>query len=135
MQVVLINVHAGGAYKNHEKALERMCINFKKLPENVQCRLTLENDDRKNLFSVRHIYENVSKKIGVPIVFDSHHYACGHQDSSYDEALGMAVESWPKGITPQCHHSNSKKNYENPKIKQDLKNQKSLLKRFKELLN
>jgi UV DNA damage endonuclease len=28
----------------------------------------------------------------------------------------MAVESWPKGITPQCHHSNSKKNYENPKV-------------------
>jgi UV DNA damage repair endonuclease len=28
----------------------------------------------------------------------------------------MAVESWPTGITPQCHHSNSRKNYENESV-------------------
>ena len=28
----------------------------------------------------------------------------------------MAVETWPEGITPQCHHSNSKKEYENPDV-------------------
>ena len=101
-----INVHAGGAYKNHEKALERMCINFKRLPENVQCRLTLENDDRANLFSVRHIYENVSKKIGVPIVFDYHHHKFCTGDLTEQEALEMAASTWGD-IVPTCHYSES----------------------------
>jgi len=101
-----INVHAGGAYKNHELALERMCINFKRLPENVQCRLTLENDDRANLFSVRHIYENVSKKIGVPIVFDYHHHKFCTGDLTEQEALEMAASTWGK-IVPTCHYSES----------------------------
>ena len=26
----------------------------------------------------------------------------------------MAVDSWPRGVRPQCHHSNSRKNYEDP---------------------
>ena len=101
-----INVHAGGAYKNHENALERMCINFKRLPENVQCRLTLENDDRANLFSVRHIYENVSKKIGVPIVFDYHHHKFCTGDLTEQEALEMAASTWGD-IVPTCHYSES----------------------------
>jgi UV DNA damage endonuclease len=101
-----INVHAGGAYKNHEKALERMCVNFKRLPENVQCRLTLENDDRANLFSVRHIYENVSKKIGVPIVFDYHHHKFCTGDLTEKEALEMAASTWGD-IVPTCHYSES----------------------------
>ena len=113
-----INVHAGGAYKNHEKALERMCINFKRLPKNVQCRLTLENDDRANLFSVRHIYENVSKKIGVPIVFDYHHHKFNTGGLSEQEALELAISTWPKDIKPIVHYSESKALHEeNEKLK------------------
>ena len=26
----------------------------------------------------------------------------------------MAVDSWPDGVRPQCHHSNSRKKYEDP---------------------
>ena len=62
------------------------------------------------------IYEGIYKRLGVPIVFDSHHFSCGPQDSTYKEAIDMAVDSWPDGITPQCHHSNSRKNYENPEV-------------------
>lgn len=109
-----INIHVGGAYGEHEKALERWCEVWVKLHESVRSRLTLENDDKPGMFSTKMLYEGAHKKVGVPIVFDSHHFECGPQDSTYQEALGMAVSSWPEGIRPQCHHTNSRKDNEEP---------------------
>lgn len=111
-----INIHVGGAYGDRPSALDRWCKNFLLLPENVRSRLTVENDDRKNLYSTKMLYESVYKRLGVPIVFDSHHFECGPQDVSYDESLDMAVDSWPQGIRPMCHHSNSKKLYEDDSV-------------------
>ena len=109
-----INVHVGGAYGEHCKALERLCRVWETLPEGVRSRLTLENDDKPGMFSTKMLYEGASRKVGVPIVFDSHHFECGPQDSTYEEALAMAVESWPEGIRPQCHHTNSRRDHEEP---------------------
>ena len=111
-----INIHVGGAYGEHDKALARFCKNFKRLTHSAQSRLTVENDDKPNLYSTKMLYEGVHKQIGIPIVFDSHHFECGPQDVDYEESLLMAIDSWPKGITPVCHHSNSKQLYENPKV-------------------
>ena len=111
-----INVHAGGAYKDHDNALRRMCANFKRLPENVQCRLTLENDDRANLFSVRHIYNHVYKNVGVPIVFDYHHHKFCTGDLKEQEALEMAASTWGD-IVPTCHYSESAAWKENKEAK------------------
>ncbi len=111
-----INIHLGASYGDREGSIERWCRNFERLPDSVTSRLTLENDDRGNLYSTKMIYDGVYKRLGVPIVFDSHHFECGPQDTSYEEAIGMAVETWPEGITPQCHHSNSKKEYEDPSV-------------------
>ena len=47
-------------------------------------------------------------------MFDSLHFSCGPQDSSYAEAIDMAVSTWPKHIRPMCHLSNSRKLYEDP---------------------
>ena len=111
-----INIHLGASYGDREGSIERWCRNFERLPDSVKCRLTLENDDRGRLYSTKMIYDGVYKRLGVPIVFDSHHFECGPQDTSYEEALCMAVESWASGITPQCHHSNSRKNYEDDTV-------------------
>lgn len=110
-----INIHLGGAYGSPDKAAERWCQNFIRLPSNVSSRLTLENDDKANLFSVKMLYQMVHKKVGVPIVFDSHHHECGKQDSTYAEAFDMARSSWNESIRPLCHHSNSAKMYESNK--------------------
>lgn len=109
-----INIHVGGAYGEHSLALERMCRVYETLPEGVRSRLTLENDDRPGMFSTKMLYEGAYKRVGVPIVFDSHHFECGPQDSTYEEALEMAVSSWPEGIRPQCHHTNSRRDHEEP---------------------
>jgi UV DNA damage endonuclease len=64
------------------------------------------------------LYDGVSSRIGIPIVFDSHHHELGPQDASYKEAFYMARETWQnRGIKQQCHHSNSKKQYEDSSVR------------------
>lgn len=110
----VINIHLGGSYGDKESAAKNWCRNYENLPEGIKSRLTVENDDRQNLYSTKMLYDLVHHQVGVPIVFDSHHYECGPQDSSYEEAFEMSFSSWPAHIRPIFHHSNSKKEYEDP---------------------
>ena len=111
-----INIHVGGAYGEHEKALARFCKNaIKHLTDSAISRLTVENDDKPNVYSTKMLHDGVYKKLGIPIVFDSHHHELGPQDIDYHDAFYLARSTWPNGIKQQCHHSNSKRNYEDPK--------------------
>ena len=113
-----INIHIGGAYGEHDKALARFCDNFKRLAPSTQARLTVENDDRQSMFSTKMLYDGVSKHIGIPIVFDSHHHDLGPQDLDYHDAFHLARQTWiDRGIKQQCHHSNSRKDYEDQSVK------------------
>jgi len=112
-----INIHVGGAYGEHDNALARFCSNaVKHLSDSALSRLTVENDDKPKVFSTKMLYDGVFKKIGIPIVFDSHHHVLGPQDIDYHDAFYLARSTWPAGIKQQCHHSNSKRNYEDPKV-------------------
>jgi len=111
-----INIHLGSACNGqHKYAMENFCRNFERLSDSVKSRLTLENDDKKGMFSVKMLYDGIYKKVGVPIVYDQHHFQLGPQDSTQEEAIHMAYETW-KGIRPVCHHSNSRKTYEDPSV-------------------
>ena len=66
-------IHGGGTYGNKEKTKERWCKQFKMLPENVRRRLVLENCEKN--FSIEDCLE-VSEKVNIPVVFDTHHYEC-----------------------------------------------------------
>jgi len=66
-------IHGGGVYNNKEKTKERWCENYLKLPENIRKRLVLENCEKN--FSIIDCLE-ISEKVNVPIVFDTHHYDC-----------------------------------------------------------
>jgi UV DNA damage endonuclease len=112
-----INIHVGGAYGDHDKAAARFCDTFEKLPVSVQARLTVENDDRPGLYNTTMLYEGIHKRIGIPIMFDSLHHACGPDDNSFAESLSLAASTWPQGVTPVCHHSSSKKVNEDSNIK------------------
>lgn len=103
-----INIHIGGGAKDRVKFAERWCNNFSMLSDSVKTRLTVENDDKANMYSVKMLHELVHKKIGIPIVFDSLHWACGPQDSTYEEAFEIAFSTWPAGTRMACHHSNSR---------------------------
>ena len=112
-----INIHVGGAYGEHDKALDRFCRNFARLAQNTQARLTVENDDRPSLYSTKMLHDGVFSKIGIPIVFDSHHHELGPQDIDYHDAFYLARSTWPDGIRQQCHHSNSKRHYEDDSVR------------------
>ena len=104
-----INIHIGGAYGDKESAMKRFCENFELLPDSVKSRLTVENDDRASMYSVKDLYYGVYKRIGIPIVFDYHHHKFCSGDMSEQEALEMAISTWPSDITPAVHYSESRR--------------------------
>lgn len=112
-----INIHVGGAYGDRASALSRFCKNFARLDTAAQSRLTVENDDKGALYSTKMLVEGVSDRIGIPVVFDSHHHELGPQDLDYHDAFYLARSTWQRvGAKQQCHHSNSKKVYEDPSV-------------------
>lgn len=104
-----VNIHVGGAYGDPVSALERFCHNFEtRLSPNLKKRLTVENDDRANLYSVKELYDGVFKKVGIPIVFDYHHHYFCTGGLSEREALELALSTWPENTTPVVHYSESR---------------------------
>ena len=103
-----INIHIGGAYGDKPKSMERFCKNFERLPDRVKTRLTVENDDKASMYSVKDLYHGVYERIGIPIVFDYHHHRFCDGGLSEREALEMAISTWPKDITPVVHYSESR---------------------------
>lgn len=99
-----INIHVGGAYGNKSDALKRWVDNFHLLGDTAKSRLTIENDDKPNMFTVADLMY-VHEHTGVPIVFDYHHHNCHNDGMSTKEALELAISTWPEGITPVVHVS------------------------------
>ena len=50
----------------------------------------------------------IHNAIKIPIVFDYHHHTFCTGDLSEQEALELAITTWPKGITPVVHYSESR---------------------------
>jgi UV DNA damage endonuclease len=102
-----INIHCNGVYGDKKSAMDRFCKNFKRLSKSVQSRLTVENDDKASMYSVCDLMY-IHEKIGIPIVFDYHHYKFCSGVLTEDEALELAVSTWPWNIRPVVHYSESK---------------------------
>ena len=86
-----INIHVGGAYGDKKSALERFCKNYLRTSASVQSKLTVENDDKASMYSVKDLYEGVYKVVGIPIVFDYHHHQFCTGDMTEEEALKAGV--------------------------------------------
>ena len=104
-----INIHIGGAYGDKQATLDRWINNYHKLCFSTQERLTVENDDKASMFSVKELYEGIYKKIGVPIVFDFYHHKFCTGGLTEQEALELALSTWPEGIVPLTHYSESRR--------------------------
>ena len=68
-----LNIHCNGVYGDKVSAMDRFCKNFERLPESVQTRLTVENDDKVSMYSVKDLMY-IHERIDIPIVFDYHHH-------------------------------------------------------------
>ena len=112
-----LNIHCNGVYGDKISAMDRFCNNFKRLSPSVQSRLTVENDDKASMYSVKDLMY-IHERIGIPIVFDYHHHKFNTGGLSEEEALKLAMSTWPDGIKPAVHYSESKALHEeNDKIK------------------
>ncbi len=92
-----INIHCNGVYGDKKSAMDRLIQNFKRLSPSVQKRLTLENDDKASMYSVKDLMY-IHEHTGIPIVFDYHHHQFCTGGLTEEEALKLAATTWPKGI-------------------------------------
>ena len=112
-----LNIHCNGVYGDKKSAMDRFCTNFERLSDSVKSRLTVENDDKASMYSVKDLMY-IHERIGIPIVFDYHHHLFNTGDLSEQEALELAISTWPKDIKPIVHYSESKALHEeNSKLK------------------
>jgi UV DNA damage endonuclease len=102
-----INIHVNITKPSLLESMNRFCDNFQKLSDSCKSRLTIENDDSPNQYSVKNLYDHLYKNIGIPIVFDQFHFLHGPQDQTMKDALELALSTW-KGIKPITHMSSSK---------------------------
>lgn len=103
-----INIHVNITKPSKEESMERFCLGFEKLSESCKKRLTIENDDTPSQYSTLDLYNGIYTKIGIPIVFDQHHFKFGPQDQSMEEAMKLAFSTW-NGVKPLIHMSSSRK--------------------------
>jgi len=102
-----INIHCNGVYGDKKSAMDRFIDNFKLLSDSVKSRLTIENDDKASMYSVKDLMY-IHNAIKIPIVFDYHHHTFNTGNLSEQDSLELAMSTWPKGITPAVHYSESK---------------------------
>jgi UV DNA damage endonuclease len=103
-----INIHVGTTKPTTFQAAKKFCQSFQLLSDSCKKRLTIENDDSPNQFSVKMLYDWIYTEIGIPIVFDQHHFNYGPQDQTMEEALKLAHSTWGD-IRPLTHMSSSRK--------------------------
>jgi len=102
-----INIHVGTTKPTNYDAAKKFCESFQLLSDSCKKRLTIENDDSPNQFSVKMLYDWIHKEIGIPIVFDQHHFNYGPQDQTMEEALRLAISTWGD-VKPLTHMSSPK---------------------------
>lgn len=93
-----INVHGGG--KHSDVRMQQILCAIKQLSPAARSRMTLENCEFG--WSVKQLVD-----VGVPVVFDSHHHSFNTGDLDGDAAMRLALQTWPDGIRPLTHLSNS----------------------------
>ena len=112
-----INIHIGGNYGDKPATMTRFADNFQnRLSGSVRRRLTIENDDRPSLYSVRDLVP-LSETIGTPVVFDYFHHSLHPDSLTEEEAFLRAYNTWD--VRPVFHFSSSRRDHEDPTARRE----------------
>ncbi len=111
-----INIHVGGAYGDKVETLKRFAKNYPLLSANLRARLTVENDDKGGLYTVKDL-EVLHEMTGIPVVFDYFHHKLHPGTQTEEEAFYTAYKTWP--VRPVFHYSSSRRDHENPEAKKE----------------
>jgi len=99
----VVVLHVGGGAGGTRAALDRFVRGFERLSDAARARLVVENDDR--VFGLADVLA-LAGRIGRPVVWDVLHHHCHDPDRIPDhEALGLALATWPRDVTPKVHFS------------------------------
>jgi UV DNA damage endonuclease len=101
-----IQIHGGGVYGDKSKSLARFCRRFEKLDQRVRRRLVVENDDRQ--YTVADCLK-ISRRTGIPVLFDSFHHQLNSNGEDLAAAMGMAAATWGKRDGPPMVDYSSQK--------------------------
>ena len=98
-----IVLHVGGIYGDKEAALDRFADNFQRLPETVQNRLIIENDDR--LYNIEEVL-GLANRLQFPAVYDNLHHAINPPPSGGNDQywIAEAKKTWKEADGNQKIH-------------------------------
>ncbi|WP_320164458.1 UV DNA damage repair endonuclease UvsE [uncultured Trichococcus sp.] len=98
-----IVLHVGGIYGDKEAAMNRFADNFRRLPENVQKRLIIENDDR--LYTIEDVLK-LANQLQIPAVYDNLHHAINSPPSGGTDQywIDEANKTWKEADGSQKIH-------------------------------
>lgn len=103
-----INIHMNcyndGKFSEVVDRLEKVLTRMSK---SVTSRLVFENEDKLKSWTVYNLHEYLYKRTSIPITFDNLHHKCNPDAINDQKAFEMAVSTWPNGIIPLFHFSES----------------------------
>ncbi len=88
-----IQIHVGGIYGNKRESIERFVKRFHVLPDVVQKRLVVENDER--LYSVNDCL-TIHRETSLPVVFDVFHFSCYNNGEDLRKMFSAVCRTWSK---------------------------------------
>jgi len=113
-----INIHINTTKPSKEESANRFIYSYNLLPDSVKSRLVVENDDKKSQFTPTDLHSFLYLKIGIPVTYDYLHHKCNPDNLTELEALDLCISTWPEGITPLTHFSDSRKIFEDQGAKE-----------------
>ena len=98
-----IVLHIGGIYGDKAVAMDRFAENFQRLPENVQNRVIIENDDR--LYNIEDVL-TLANRLQIPAVYDNLHHAINPPPSGGTDQhwIAEASKTWKETDGKQKIH-------------------------------
>jgi len=111
-----MNFHVHNNNGTREESAHRFYNNFKKLDDNCQARVTIENDDKLNCWSVKELVDIFHPITRIPICFDYLHHKCHPNGLTEREAINMCWDTWQ--TRPLFHYSESREG-NNPRAHAD----------------
>jgi UV DNA damage endonuclease len=106
-----VQIHVGGIYGDKAASLDRFAARFAELPDAVQRRLVIENDDR--LFTLADCL-TLHERIGVPLVFDNLHHHLHNRGESVLDAFAAARATWHDADGETRRHGVPMMDYSDP---------------------
>jgi UV DNA damage endonuclease len=101
-----MNLHVHNNNGTREEIAHRFYSNFIRLDENCQKRMTIENDDKLNCWSVKELVDIFHPITRIPICFDYLHHKCHPNNLTEREAINMCYDTWK--TKPLFHYSESR---------------------------